>query len=127
MLKNLGLCVPKKNAEETIFLIKELKLLDRDLKINGIESGFVIIPIVRRLSRDEFNILKTNIRCIELVTHNFLEMRRGQTVRDVLKDSLPPQILNKIPKSVDVIGDMGFVFLLPFIFVCLIKYLAKGE
>ena len=27
----------------------------------------------------------------------------------------------------DIIGDIGFVFLLPFIFACAIKYLMKGD
>lgn len=34
---------------------------------------------------------------------------------------------NQIQTFVDVIGDIGFCVLLPFILACAIKYLAKGE
>ena len=34
---------------------------------------------------------------------------------------------NQIQTFVDVIGDIGFVILVPFILACAIKYLAKGE
>jgi len=34
---------------------------------------------------------------------------------------------NQIQTFVDVIGDIGFVILLPFILACALKYLAKGE
>jgi hypothetical protein len=33
----------------------------------------------------------------------------------------------KIQTFSDIIGDIGFVILLPFIFACAIKYLMKGE
>jgi len=46
---------------------------------------------------------------------------------EIIKPFLKWVEVNHIQTFVDVIGDMGFVFLLPFIFVCLIKYLAKGE
>jgi hypothetical protein len=44
---------------------------------------------------------------------------------EIIKPFLAWVQANQIQTFVDVIGDMGFVLLIPFVLLCCIKYLTK--
>jgi predicted Na+-dependent transporter len=54
-----------------------------------------------------------------------MEIYRGY-YHGFIKPFLEWVYANQISSFVDVIGDIGFVVLLPFLFACAIKYLLKG-
>ncbi|MEM4590497.1 MAG: class I SAM-dependent methyltransferase family protein [Nitrososphaerota archaeon] len=104
-----GLSVPKKNAEKAIEFLKASGLLDTELAI--IKDGErVVLP----LRSEGAKILETLLSRFEadLVEAEFAEkQRRPRSIREALSTTLPQAILEKLPSSYDIVGDIALIHL----------------
>jgi len=101
--------VSKKDGEKAILAAKRAGLSDRDLVIHSDEK-FVYIPIVRNPSKKEQNLFEKEILDFQLEVYNFQERpRREKTLVDVLENKLPPNLSVRLPKALDIIGDIAII------------------
>jgi tRNA (guanine37-N1)-methyltransferase len=71
------------------------------------EEKIVVLPILREPSQTEISQIKQQIPEAILKTAFFPEVkRRPRNLEDAVRDRLPAQLLEKLPHSFDVIGDV---------------------
>ena len=101
--------VPKKTGEKTIALVNKLKLIDKVLFIQRDESH-LFIPLVKQPKENELETLKNQVPELQLTTNVFSEKKSpAETLIQVLKNKLPPNLLANLPKALDVIGDIAII------------------
>jgi len=92
-----------------IRVIGELELLNNDFKI-GRNGDHLLIPLLREPSETEYSLLKEKLQHFEMVTVAMVkDLKEPRTAFDVLKDQLAPHQLASLPKSIDIIGEVGIV------------------
>jgi len=103
----LSIQIPKKMGQEALIVLKRLKLIDTSFKILQKEED-LYIPILRRPSPEELEgLLGKAWRLVEAPCPRAL--KKPLCLKDALAQSLPPEALSKIPKSLDIIGDIAIV------------------
>ena len=107
--ESLCIKVPKRDGEKAILTAKRVKLSDNNLDIHSDEK-FVYVPIVRKPSKKEQMVFNKEIIGFQLEVHNFQERPRSEkTLVDVLENKLPPHLLARLPKALDIIGDIAII------------------
>jgi tRNA (guanine37-N1)-methyltransferase len=98
--------VPKKHGEKAIALTKTLRVLDKTLTIQRNEHS-LYIPLYRELLETELSKFKEQIPESELEARVFIEKKQApETFLQALKCKLPANMLLRVPKSFDIIGDI---------------------
>ena len=98
--------VPKKHGEKAIALTNTLRVLDKTFSIQRDEHS-LCIPLSRELLGTELSKFKEQIPEFELAVNVFIEKKRApETLLQALKCKLPANLLLRIPKSFDIIGDI---------------------
>jgi len=106
--KNLCVKIEKKIAERIRKILINMNLLDDTRKIIS-ENNYIIIPILRYPSKEELDIIK-NIANIEIISMELpLYKKRFRSLIEVLDGKLPPYLLTLLPRSYDIIGDIGVI------------------
>ncbi|MEM2099111.1 MAG: class I SAM-dependent methyltransferase family protein [Candidatus Bathyarchaeia archaeon] len=100
--------VPKTQVEKTLTSVKKLDLHNPDLEIKK-SADAVLIPIKRQLFETELLTLKTQAPELQLSTAMFTERKKQKTHIDFLADKVPQELLAKLPRALDVIGDIAIV------------------
>lgn len=101
--------VPKKFGEKAIRLVKELKILDNQLKIQQTKAH-LLIPLIIRPKPEILKKLENTLQQIEVSIHNFPKKpERHCTHLDLLTEKLPSDLLSRIPKAIDFIGDIAII------------------
>jgi len=105
--------VPARLGERAMLFVRGLELLDSQLTVEK-NGDYVVIPLSRRLSAEEVAALKEQIREVDITVDRFDERkRRAQTLHDALKDRIPPQLLGRLPRSMDLVGRVAIVEIPP--------------
>jgi len=101
--------VPKALGGKTIRLVRELKLFDRELKVQQVEN-YLYIPLVNEPPSSDIDKLKRSLPKFEISAHRFSERaKRPIKLVDMLENKLPPHLLGSIPHAIDFIGDIAVV------------------
>ncbi len=107
--ESIGIKVPKIHGEKTLVLFNKLDINNRELEIKD-EPKFIIIPLVRQPTEKEWAEIQTQIPDIQLTTDFFKERDpRKKTLAEILADQLPSNLLDKLPRALDNIGDIAVV------------------
>lgn len=98
--------VSKSQGEKTIMLAAKFGLADKSLVIQREEDN-LCIPLVREPKGIELATLNSQIPKFILITAVFSEKDLpAETLTQVLQDKLPTDLLAKVPKAFDIIGDI---------------------
>lgn len=103
----LCLQVHKKKGQDAITLLRAMKIIDKSYQILR-KGEFLYIPILRNPSSVE---LDTNLgkdwKILETSCRK--AFKRPRCLKDALALSLPNEVLSKLPKSLDIIGDIAIL------------------
>jgi len=111
--ESLCVKVPKIHGEKTIILANKLEIVKKELEIQR-NKNFLYIPLIRQLSANELKILKEQVLDCEFLTYTFLERKkRVKTFAELLEDRLSPHLLASLPRSIDLVGDIAIIEILP--------------
>jgi len=105
--------VAKKQGEVIIALAGKLGLIEKSLIIQKIDDQ-LCIPLSRQPQQAELETLKGQASNLQLTTANFIQKRPAEeTLTQVLKKLLPPELHPNIPHSLDIIGDIAIIEIPP--------------
>jgi len=98
--------VSKSQGEKTIMLVTKFGLLDKSLVIQR-EDESLYIPLLREVQGIELATLKSQIPSFKLFKAVFSEKQfPPETLTQALQGKLATDLLDKIPQSFDIIGDI---------------------
>ena len=101
--------VKKIRGEKALILANKLGLTNRELKIKH-DTKHLYIPLIRQPEPSEMEKLKSQLPDFELVTKVFAQKEpQPKTLHQVLEDQLPPDLLDSLPRALDVIGDIAVI------------------
>ncbi len=101
--------VPKTLGEKAIRLARELELYDGELKVEQI-GDCICIPLNVGLSSVMVEDLKKHLTAFEIMLHDFAEQEDRHLVpADFLADKIPAELLERIPKAIDFVGEIAIV------------------
>jgi len=104
--------IPKDKGQTVINLLRKKDLLVKDLKIQKENKETLCIPIIRKINLQELESIKTKLRTkqIEQIQKAFeRKAKHTLTLEETLRESLPSELLNYIPRALDVIGDIAII------------------
>ena len=108
-----GAKVSKRFGEGLHLLLDGLGLLDRSRRVKKVDDD-LIFPLTRRPNLEELSRLREEAPSIVIVEEDFKEaVRRPRSLIEALEDRLTPAELASLPRSIDIIGDIAIVELLP--------------
>jgi tRNA (guanine37-N1)-methyltransferase len=114
-MSKTSLCikVAKIHGEETLTVVNKLGIGNRMLEIKR-DASHLCIPIIRKPEENELSTLKKHVPGFQLATSVFTEKKpRGKTLTDVLKNRLPPRLLDSLPSALDVVGNIAIIEIPP--------------
>lgn len=108
-MKRHCLSVPKNLGERAITASRKLKILDSDYRISR-KKGEILLPLLRKPTQEETRHLRSELTIFKLMEELFeREPKQKSTVREILKEIVPPKLLKEIPKSMPTIGDIAII------------------
>lgn len=109
MPEAICLNVPKNLGETAIRLVGELRLLNRKLKIQELD-GDLCIPLTNEPPPTIIQKFEKTFPEFKISILNFPELKKRHfTHLDFLADKLPSNLLAKVPRAIDIIGDIAIV------------------
>ncbi len=104
-----GILVHLQKAETALRLLRSLQLLDTEHQPLRKEDS-IILPLARELSEIEASRIAKRLGQVIPTVTVFREARsRPKNLRDALRGRMPAELLEKVPRSLDVIGDISVV------------------
>lgn len=101
--------IEKKHGEKALLLTRKLGLLNKQLEIQRNDTH-VCIPLVRSPNDAELLKLKTQIPDFQLANSLLLRKPDSQkTLAEVLTGQLPSQLIESLPRALDIIGDIAII------------------
>jgi len=101
--------VPKKYGEKAIILVRELNLLNKELKVQQIKDHLHIPLISEPLTKD-IKKFRKNFPKFEISVCEFpMRIKRPLKLVDVLEDKLAPHLLASLPHAIDFVGDIAVI------------------
>jgi len=104
--------IPRELASRAIRLLRSHGLLDHGFRPRR-QGPYVLVPLARELTGDELSWLKGQLGPMELSEAEFEPRERPRSLLELLSRSLPPELLEKAPRSFDIVGDIAIVELEP--------------
>jgi len=113
--ESLCLKVPKKDGEKTLTLANQIGVNDKTLLIQREpQTNTLSIPLSRALTEEELNQMQAGVPELELISQTFAEKtRQEKTLPELLKGELPQDLLDKLPRALDVVGDIAIIEIPP--------------
>lgn len=100
----LGLRISKNNADYVRRILLKHSLIDLELKIKRSDK-FVFIPLHKELEEEIID--EIGIPDLKMVDTEFELQKKGpKSLKDYLKGRIPPEKINDIKKSFDIIGNL---------------------
>jgi tRNA (guanine37-N1)-methyltransferase len=101
--------VNHQNVQDIIRLLDKMQLRDRTLEFVR-RNGHLVIPVKRDLSRAELTEISGSSSHASIVEEEFTTSpRRPRDLRQAIKAPLPSDIANQLPRSYDIVGDIGIL------------------
>ncbi len=108
ILKTLGLVTHFRDADSVLRSLNKIQLINRDLQFSR-SNECLMIPLKRELSETELSVLRKHSAQVRILEMDFPETsRRPKNLREACPE-LPPNILDQLPRSYDIIGDIVLV------------------
>ena len=102
--------VSSKNGEKALRLANKLALTERKLTIEKDHTNSLCIPLNREPKENELFFLKSEIPELKMTTRTFSEKNKHpQTLAEILKNELPPHLLEVLPRALDIVGDIAII------------------
>lgn len=105
-----SLCIQVDSSfgELSIKVLKNMKLINNELKIKNTETS-LLIPIKHLPDSNELEALKSKIN-FQITNEDFIPKKQNKKrIEELLTNKIPNQLLKKIPHSMDVIGDIAII------------------
>jgi len=101
--------VPKKLGEKAISLASRLNLLNKNLRVS-LKNNFLYVPLLREPEASHLREFKGALQEFEVTTHTFSRcVKHPMRAIDLVRDLLPPDLLEYFPRSIDFVGDIAVV------------------
>ena len=105
--------VKKIQGREALILAGKLELINRELKIQK-NKDYIYLPLVRQPKKDELTKIRAMLPDVEISTSVFIkEKQRTKNLVQVLENQLPKQLMDKLPRALDMIGDIAVIDIPP--------------
>ena len=109
MSKAPCLKIPKTYGEKAIILVRELDLLNQELKIQQIEDH-LHIPLISEPQPIDIEKFTKNLPEFKISVCKFpMKIKRPLKLVDVLEDRLAPHLLASLPHAIDFIGNIAII------------------
>jgi len=106
MSEKPALRVDKREFNLLIKLLRDIRLLDEDFKIKQTDDS-IVVPLLRKPTIEEIEKLS---RVKSILQVDVFEPRfKTASVRDALKNLIPDELLNLVPSSMDLIGEVAVI------------------
>jgi tRNA (guanine37-N1)-methyltransferase len=113
MSETPSLRISKNHGEKGLTLVKEMGLLNREFRVQR-ERDYLFIPLIRKPVDTEQNELRKVLPEFAVSIRPFSERTERQlNLVDSLGNELPPNVLASLPHSIDFIGDIAVVEIVP--------------
>jgi tRNA (guanine37-N1)-methyltransferase len=107
--KTHALTVPKAEAERALRTMRDLKLMDGTLRLSR-TGEIVFIPLVRESSAEDIRKVKARYATAQFTQALFEEREmRPRNLTDSLRGKVPEVLLSSLPRSYDIIGEIGII------------------
>jgi tRNA (guanine37-N1)-methyltransferase len=101
--------IHKALGEKAITLIRELNLLDRELRVKRVGDD-LYIPLISEPLPSHLEELEKSLTEFEVSASSFPERaKRPLKLVDLLEDRLPPHLLASLPRAIDFVGEIAVV------------------
>lgn len=108
-LKRYCLSVPKNIGQRAILASRRLEILDRDCRISR-KNEEILLPLLREPTQEETRHLRSELTTFKLMEEIFeRDPKQKSTIRQILKEMIPPKLLEEIPKSMPTVGDIAII------------------
>ena len=108
-MRGYGIEVDHQNAEHMVRLLHKMQLRDTTLEFVR-RNGYLVIPVKRDLSRAELTEISGSSSHVKVVEEEFrTSSRRPRDLRQAIGRALPSDIANQLPRSYDIVGDIGIL------------------
>ena len=108
MAKSISLKFAKEYGEKAIHIVRDFEVYDEDLKIKK-DENFIFIPLKEKPSNELINILSNEVENIIIEKTDFTKNEKPKSLVQLLEDKLKPEVLDELPKSIDIIGDIAVI------------------
>ena len=112
MMQKESIClkVPKNQGETALNAADKLELTDKTLQIQKNKADFLCIPLSREPNGAELAALRNQLSEIAIGMYIFPEKRRQEkTLAEILAEKLQPNLLARLPRALDIIGDIAII------------------
>ncbi|MBS1263624.1 MAG: tRNA (guanine(37)-N1)-methyltransferase Trm5b [Methanonatronarchaeales archaeon] len=100
---------PAERGQELKELLDRLGLRDEGLRIRT-RDGDILIPLERPLDDEDVREIREAAPSVELTEAEFDARERGPaSLREALRGKMPKHLLEEVPSSFDVVGDVAIV------------------
>ncbi len=99
--------VPLRQAEQALRLLRARNLVAKGLRARRV-GDYLLIPLACS-SSDAVTLLREHLVSAEVCEELFEETMLGKTFKDYLKGKIPGELLESIPSSYDIIGDIAII------------------
>jgi tRNA (guanine37-N1)-methyltransferase len=109
---SLCIKVKKIHGEKALISANKLGIINQELKIHQ-NAKHIYVPLIRQPERNELAKLKAQMSDFELTTNVFTKKKQGKTLAQFLENRLPPHLLARLPRALDIIGDIAVIEIPP--------------
>lgn len=108
-MEQYGVLVPILGAEEAFKLLRKLSLLDHQhLPIRRGKN--ILLPLIRELSENEVSTIASQVKEAITEVASFPEIEhQPRRLEDIVRNRIPPELIERLPHSVDLIGDVAII------------------
>jgi len=108
-MKGYGIQVDDRHAQDTVRFLNRLQVLDKNLEFVR-RDGSLVIPIKRDLSTAELAEISRRSSQVKVVEATFAPSSTiPRDLRQAIGEPLPTDIFNQLPRSYDIVGDIGIL------------------
>jgi len=101
--------VAKKQGEKALIAANGLGITNKALQIQK-EDDLLFIPLLRKPTEEEMKDILALIPEPQLATHVFSSKKYQETTAaEALRNLLPEHLLSKLPRALDIVGDIAIV------------------
>lgn len=107
--KSICVQINKEKGETTLKSLNRLGLINKKLKIKKNQNQ-LFIPINHQPNSLELEKLKIQISDFQILTTTFIQKKQQiKTFEELISGKIPNPLLKKIPRSLDIIGDLAII------------------
>ncbi len=101
--------MPMRMAERALLMLRKMGLVDDEYEFRRIDQ-VLIVPLTHELSPREISIIKKEIGAVETRLEDFSEgTKRSRNLEATLRGQIPDEMIAKLPRAFDVIGDIAII------------------